>query len=269
MSSIGHRVRRVADAVLYEGYLLYPYRSTAAKNRIRWQFGVLGPPGAASAGLGEAADLAVACLLRPLDAAARVTVHLRFLHLQHRQVERADGPDRFTAVPELRAGATAWTTWDEAVEVDRELGSFSPAELGRGVHLVVRVDGGEERSASVHTLIAGNCGALPGNVLLLPDAEIDDGLFDIVTFRPEGFFGWAQIWAKITWENGILRRSSVGRKLRSNDRQVRALRYLKAKVFDIRLQRPEEFELDGDPFGGVIGFRLRVDPASLIVRVPA
>ncbi|MFC7512675.1 hypothetical protein ACFQV4_30510 [Streptomyces thermocarboxydus] len=33
----------VADAVLYEGYLLYPYRRSSAKNRVRWQFGVLFP----------------------------------------------------------------------------------------------------------------------------------------------------------------------------------------------------------------------------------
>ena len=39
--------RAVADAVLYEGYLLYPYRASSAKNRSRWQFGVLGPPAAA------------------------------------------------------------------------------------------------------------------------------------------------------------------------------------------------------------------------------
>ncbi|MDQ3579239.1 MAG: hypothetical protein M3443_16925, partial [Actinomycetota bacterium] len=31
--------RTVADAVLYEGYLLYPYRATSSKNRVRWQFG--------------------------------------------------------------------------------------------------------------------------------------------------------------------------------------------------------------------------------------
>jgi len=136
------------------------------------------------------------------------------------------------------------------------------------VRMTVRVDEGEERSGSVHTLIAGNCGALPGNVLLLPDAEIDDGLFDIVTFRPEGFFGWAQIWAKITWENGVLRRSSVGKKLRSNDRQVRALRYYRAQRLDVALEHAQEFELDGDPFGEVVGFRLRVDHDSLIVRVP-
>ena len=38
-------VRRVADAVLYEGYILYPYRASAQKNRSRWQFGVLMAPG--------------------------------------------------------------------------------------------------------------------------------------------------------------------------------------------------------------------------------
>ncbi len=36
-------VRRMADAVLYEGYILYPYRASAQKNRSRWQFGVLMP----------------------------------------------------------------------------------------------------------------------------------------------------------------------------------------------------------------------------------
>ncbi|HUK33385.1 MAG TPA: hypothetical protein VLV86_05720, partial [Vicinamibacterales bacterium] len=34
---------RIADAVLYEGFLLYPYRASALKNRLRWQFGVLAP----------------------------------------------------------------------------------------------------------------------------------------------------------------------------------------------------------------------------------
>jgi hypothetical protein len=37
------RARAIADAVLYEGYLLYPYRASAGKNQCRWQFGVLGP----------------------------------------------------------------------------------------------------------------------------------------------------------------------------------------------------------------------------------
>src|SRR4051794_13743764 len=129
------------------------------------------------------------------------------------------------------------------------------------------LDGGEERVMSVRTILVGNVGLLPGNVLLLPDAEVDDGLFDIVTLRPEGLGGWAQIWLKITWENGVLRRSSVGRRLAGLSREVRTLRYLRGRRISVRLDRAEDFELDGDDFGLVLAFDAYVDPASLIVRV--
>ena len=39
MSTSWDRARAIADAVLYEGYLLYPYRASSSKNRSRWQFG--------------------------------------------------------------------------------------------------------------------------------------------------------------------------------------------------------------------------------------
>lgn len=137
------------------------------------------------------------------------------------------------------------------------------------VRVNYRSDGGALKTMRAHTVLVGNCGSLPGNILLLPDAEIDDGVFDIVTLRPEGFFGWAQIWVKIVWENGVLRRSSVGRKLASMGGEIRALRYLKASIFEVKLDRAEEFELDGDEFGMVIGFRTEVDAGALTVRVPA
>lgn len=38
-------VEKIADAVLYEGYMLYPYTASSLKNRQRWNFGVLHPPG--------------------------------------------------------------------------------------------------------------------------------------------------------------------------------------------------------------------------------
>ena len=63
MTSSWDRARAVADAVLYEGYLLYPYRATSSKNQSRWQFGVLGQPGAADAGLGEDDSLAAQFLV--------------------------------------------------------------------------------------------------------------------------------------------------------------------------------------------------------------
>ncbi|MEV6846326.1 hypothetical protein [Actinoplanes sp. NPDC051411] len=105
--------RAVADAVLYEGYLLYPYRASAAKNRSRWQFGVLGPPLASESAFGEPPTMAMQCLLTP---GGHVTVHLRFLHLQVRDVERLDSGGSYRHVPSLRIGDRTLLSWDEAVE---------------------------------------------------------------------------------------------------------------------------------------------------------
>jgi diacylglycerol kinase (ATP) len=131
------------------------------------------------------------------------------------------------------------------------------------------VDGGPQASATVNTVIVGNCGLLPGGIQLLPDAVIDDGVFDIVAFRPGGFVGWVQIYVKLVWENGILRRSTVGRRIVSMSREVRALRYLRGSDLTIRLEHPEEFELDGDPFGEAVALKAHVDHLGLKVMVPA
>ena len=124
------------------------------------------------------------------------------------------------------------------------------------------------RTLRAHTILVGNCGSLPANILLLPDAAVDDGEFDIVALRPEGFIGWVQIWIKIVWENGVLRRSHVGRKIMGMTKEVRTLRYMRGSELIVKLDRPEDFELDGDSFGYTSAVRMRVDPLALTVRVP-
>jgi hypothetical protein len=119
--------RAVADAVLYEGYLLYPYRASSRKNQARWQFGILGPPGAAAAGHGEEPEMSADCLLRA-GPAATVEVHLRFLQLQTRTVEAADDGGGFRPVDQLTVGVRQWLTWDEAVEQEVVLGPFKLTE---------------------------------------------------------------------------------------------------------------------------------------------
>jgi hypothetical protein len=123
MTSNRDRTRAVADAVLYEGYLLYPYRSTSSKNQSRWQFGVLGPPGAAEASLGEDAFLAAQFLV---DRAQAITLVVRFLQLQRRWAQRELAEGGFAPVAELTTPAGSWLTWDEAVECER---SFGPIAL--------------------------------------------------------------------------------------------------------------------------------------------
>lgn len=136
--------RAVADAVLYEGYLLYPYRASSQKNQARWQFGILGPSGAAASGTGEEADMFADCLLTPGPQAA-VEIHVRFLQLQGRTTEKADDDGGFTAVDELTVGAARWLSWDEAVEREVTLGPFAVAGLsGQETVLPVEVPGGED-----------------------------------------------------------------------------------------------------------------------------
>jgi hypothetical protein len=147
------RARAVADAVLYEGYLLYPYRATSSKNQSRWQWGVLGPPGAAANGLGEEPDMSTSCLVRGGPDAA-VRVHLRFLQLQARGVEArcveaevAGEPARYEPVAELRAGSRTWMSWDEAVAHEIELGPCPLSDLAEARDFEIEVPGGEDIEA--------------------------------------------------------------------------------------------------------------------------
>jgi hypothetical protein len=74
-------VRAIADAVLYEGYVLYPYRASSQKNQSRWQFGVLMP-----AGFDDPSERARCRTELVMEArpGARLAVEVRFLHVQHR-----------------------------------------------------------------------------------------------------------------------------------------------------------------------------------------
>ncbi|WP_330177078.1 hypothetical protein OG875_28390 [Streptomyces sp. NBC_01498] len=120
------QVRAIADAVLYEGYLLYPYRASSHKNRSRWQFGVLGPPHAGPGSFAEEPGMAMECLLRlpegPSDPPSEVTVRLRFLQLQVREVQRRDEDGGHTPVAELTVAGASVLSWDEAVEHELDLG---------------------------------------------------------------------------------------------------------------------------------------------------
>jgi hypothetical protein len=119
-AAVRERARSVADAVLYEGYLLYPYRASSGKNQSRWQFGVLGPREAAGTGLGEEDSLSAQF---PVQAATELRLTLRFLQLQHRRAERDIGDGTFCSVDQLVTPSGSWVTWDEAAEVEV---SFEP-----------------------------------------------------------------------------------------------------------------------------------------------
>jgi len=140
--SLDH-VRAVADAVLYEGYLLYPYRASSRKNQSRWQFGVLGPPGASADSFGEEPQMSMQCLVDVRSPGAEVAVLLRFLQLQVRAVERLDDGE-YTPVDALTLDGRSVISWDEAVEREVALPAYSLDRQEPPVETNVDVPGGED-----------------------------------------------------------------------------------------------------------------------------
>jgi diacylglycerol kinase (ATP) len=138
----------------------------------------------------------------------------------------------------------------------------------RPVQLRVSVDGGAERTVDVHTIMIGNCGKLPGGILLIPDAKPDDGILDFVALRPRGPFGWLNVWNKVAWENGVLRKTALGRKIIDLSRDVKDVTYLTGRDLRMVVETPQEFQLDGDEFGEAKSVHAWVDPGALTVRVP-
>ena len=126
-------VRKIADAVLYEGYILYPYRASAQKNQSRWQFGVVMAPGYAAAEESETSFTRAECVLEHGGQPA-VRVLLRFLQVQ-RRTSGGESP--------------AAEIWDEAVEREIEAAADAAALFGDGVTRAFTVEGGEDREEDV------------------------------------------------------------------------------------------------------------------------
>ena len=74
-------LEKIADAVLYEGYILYPYRPSSLKNRQRWNFGTLYPRTFAERPLPTESCSFHAEVLIAGTAESRLVTRVRFLQL--------------------------------------------------------------------------------------------------------------------------------------------------------------------------------------------
>jgi hypothetical protein len=79
-------VEKIANAVLYEGYILYPYRPSATKNQQRWNFGGVYPRKFSEAQNGTDAWLMKTECLVAGDENTTVDIRVRFLQMVKREV---------------------------------------------------------------------------------------------------------------------------------------------------------------------------------------
>jgi hypothetical protein len=109
---------KIVQAVLYEGYILYPYRASSQKNRReRFTFGRVYPRDYSESQHGAEPCLKqTECLLQSHGRTSSVTVTVRFLHPLWREAGYASGDGSFKVVPQLSAGGKLYQTWQEATE---------------------------------------------------------------------------------------------------------------------------------------------------------
>lgn len=128
---------RLLDAVLHEGYLLYPYRPSV-KNRRRWTFGGLYPEVHTSAQEAPQPCLIRAEVLLEAPPTARLRASVNFLKIEDRSVgkrpartERPEEPDTYPRVPSLQARGVTHVPWQEGLRRDFRLESQELARVAK------------------------------------------------------------------------------------------------------------------------------------------
>jgi len=168
------RVQKIAEAVLYEGYMLYPYRASAVKNQQRWNFGVLCPQTYSEAQDGsEAWTMQTECLIEG-DAETRLDVSIRFLQIVNRSVgklihsarefpgnrETESAPPEYELVEKLQVEGQIFAPWQEAMEREVVVPTLHPAAGSVSDPLFFEFAAGREREP-----VRGEDGLVVGVIL--------------------------------------------------------------------------------------------------------
>ena len=124
---------------------------------------------------------------------------------------------------------------------------------GRQFKVDVRTDEGVRLRRRVRSVIIGNVGKLTGGLNLVPQAEADDGILDLVLLSPEGLVGWGAVVTR------LVTRSSRGHQ---------RVDYYTGRTIEVTSGEPVEIQLDGDTLGLATAMTIGVNPGSLILRRP-
>jgi diacylglycerol kinase family enzyme/membrane-associated phospholipid phosphatase len=121
------------------------------------------------------------------------------------------------------------------------------------VRVDITMDDGEPVRRRARTVVIGNVGSLQAGIPLLPDAEIDDGLLDVVVIAPRRFFGWVPVAIRV-----------MAKRRRTDDRLDR----FTGRSVLLKAAHATPRQLDGDTVGAGMELRAEIEPGVLLMRVP-
>jgi diacylglycerol kinase (ATP) len=113
------------------------------------------------------------------------------------------------------------------------------------------VDGHTVADGQARMVVVGNCGELTGGMVLLPDAEVDDGRLDVATVSPESLAEWIGVASRVLADRG----------------DGPSLQRDRGRDVSVRVDPPQLCEVDGDVLTEAAWLRFAVQPAGLVVRV--
>ncbi|TCC55966.1 diacylglycerol kinase family lipid kinase [Kribbella pittospori] len=113
------------------------------------------------------------------------------------------------------------------------------------------VDGRIPVTGQARAVVVGNCGELTGGMVLLPDAEVDDGRLDVATVSPESLTEWIGVASRVLADRG----------------DGPSLQRDRGRDLMVRVDPPQLCEVDGDVLTEASRLRFAVQPACLVVRV--
>lgn len=123
---------------------------------------------------------------------------------------------------------------------------------GEGMRVSITLDDQRPIQRRVRTVVIGNVGKLQANIPLLPDAQPDDGLLDVVLLAPRGTLDWARV---------------VGLVLTARLTRDRRVERFRCQHVLIEATSPQPRQLDGDLIDDGTRMDIQIEPKALRVRV--
>ncbi|WP_418969117.1 diacylglycerol kinase family protein [Alloscardovia omnicolens] len=131
--------------------------------------------------------------------------------------------------------------------------------------ILIRTTSGAQHtieSAQFRTIMAGNCGNIPG-FTLMPDAQFDDGILDIETIDTRsGIIGWMSL----LWD--VIHKTITRSSKQSPFATHATVRQYQGVSAEVIIEKPVLAEVDGDVLSLSNHFIFTVDRRALLVRAP-